>query len=84
MGFQPRNYWDDPDASEPVDVDLEAAGLSLWADGVRGVSVSAAQIRPRLAEDVAEDAHDDFVEETVMRLLELLRLSPPDAVPGAL
>jgi hypothetical protein len=83
LGFQPRDYWEDPGASDPVDADSEAAGLSAWADEVLGVSVPAAQIRPLLAEARVEDPEDDFVEETVMRLIQLLRLPVPQALSGA-
>ena len=48
LGFQPRDYWEDPDASAPVDADAEAAGLSTWASEVLDVRVPAAQILPLL------------------------------------
>jgi hypothetical protein len=83
LGFQPRDYWADPDASDAVDADSEAAGLSAWANEVLGVSVSAEQIRPLLAEDGVEDPEDDFVEGTVMRLIQLLRLPVPEELPGS-
>lgn len=83
LGFQPRDYWEDPDASDPVDADSEAAGLSSWAHEVLGVSVPAEQIRPLLAEDGVEEPDDDFVEETVMRLIQLLRLPLPEGLPVA-
>lgn len=83
LGFQPRDYWEDADASDPVDADSEAVGLSTWAAVVLGVSVPAAQIRPLLADDGVEDPVDDFVEETVLRLIELLRLPVPDALAEA-
>jgi hypothetical protein len=31
LGFQPRDYWGDPEASDPVDAEAQAAGLSAWA-----------------------------------------------------
>ena len=80
LGFQPRDYWEDPDASDPVDADSEAAGLSNWASVVLGVTVPAAEIRRLLADDGVEDPVDDFVEETVRCLIELLRLPVPDAL----
>lgn len=81
LGFQPRDYWEDPDASGPVNADSEASSLSTWTDEVLGVSVTAEQIRPFLAEDGVEDPEDAFVEETVVRLIELLRLPVPDGLP---
>jgi hypothetical protein len=82
LGFQPRDYWEDPDASAPVDADAEAAGLSTWVSEVLDVRVPAAQIRPLLAEDGAEEPRDDFVEQTVIRLIELLQLPVPDPLPS--
>ena len=84
LGFQPRDYWEDPDASDPVDADSEAAGLSVWANEVLGVSVAADQIRSLLAEAGVEEPEDDFVEETVQRLIRLLELPAPEDLPGAL
>jgi hypothetical protein len=83
LGFQPRDYWEDPDASDPVDADSEAAGLGSWAHEVLGVSVPAEQIRPLLAEDGVKEPDDEFVEETVMRVIQLLRLPVPEGLPVA-
>lgn len=74
LGFQPRDYFDDPSASEDVDLDLEAEGLARWARQATGATVAAASIRPLLAEDGVEEPEDDFVEETVARLVSLLGL----------
>ncbi|CAA9509775.1 MAG: hypothetical protein AVDCRST_MAG91-1556 [uncultured Sphingomonadaceae bacterium] len=82
LGFQPRDYWEDPDASEPVDADAEAASLSAWVKDVLDLSVEPTEIRPLLAEDGVEDPKDDFVEETAARLIQLLRLSLPDDLPA--
>lgn len=78
LGFQPRDYWEDPDASDPVDADSEASSFSTWAGEVLGVSVTAEQIRPFLAGEGVEEPEDAFVEETAVRLIELLRLPVPD------
>jgi hypothetical protein len=40
--------------------------------------VPASQIQPLLAEEGAEEPADDFVEETVMRLIQLLQLPAPN------
>ena len=69
---------EDPDASDPVDADSEAASLSVWAKEVLNLSVAADQIRPLLAEDGVQEPEDDFVEETVLRLIRLLELPVPD------
>lgn len=76
LGFQPRDYFEDPKASPEIDLDEQAAGLASWAKGATGASVEAASIRPLLAEDGVEEALDDFVEETAERLCALLGLPP--------
>ena len=77
LGFQPRDYWDDPKASEIVDADTEVANFGAWAREALGLRVAAAEIRPLLALDGADEPVDDFVEETVARLIRLLRLPVP-------
>jgi hypothetical protein len=32
LGFEPAIYFEDPDASQPVDPDAEARGFSTWAE----------------------------------------------------
>jgi len=81
LGFQPKDYWADPEASKPVDADAEAARLSAWASEVLHRHVSADEIRALLAEDGVEEPEDDFVEETVLRLIQLLRLPVPADLP---
>lgn len=76
LGYQPRVYFDDPAASAPVDLDLESAALAAWARDVSGVDVDPADIRVLLAGETDGDPLDDFVEETVDRLLALLGLDP--------
>ena len=76
LGFQPRDYFEDPGASEDVDLNVQEAGLAAWAHGATGSSVEAKSIRPLLAEDEVEDPEDDFVEETAIRFIELLGLPP--------
>lgn len=77
MGFQPRDYFEDPTASSDVDNASEATAFVAWADQVLGVSISADSLLPLMAEDSAEDPMDDFVGETVERLLTLLQLPVP-------
>ena len=77
LGFQPRDYFDDPDESDDVDLDVQAEGLARWAAAVTGESVSADAIRPLLAEAVVEEPTDEFVEETLEELVTLLGLPVP-------
>ena len=79
LGFQPRDYFEDPSASGEVDLDEQAAGLVAWALVATGNTVEPDAIRALLAEDGAEEPLDDFVEDTAGRLFEMLGLTllPP-------
>lgn len=79
LGTQPREYFEDPTASDPVDLAEEARRLGEWAAEATGTSVDAAVILPLLAEEGVDPA-DDFVEETVHRLCEILGLSMPETL----
>lgn len=79
LGTQPREYFEDSTASDPVDLAAEARRLGEWAGEAIGSSVDAAMIRPLLAAE-GVDPVDDFVEETVLRLCELLGLPTPVAL----
>lgn len=74
LGFQPRDYFDDPSASDDVDLDAQATGLAEWAAAVTGTAVSAGAIRPLLAQEFVEEPIADFVEDTLQRLVSLLGL----------
>ncbi len=82
LGFQPRDYFEDPGASAPVDIDDQARGLSAWSREATGADVDVAAVRALLAEEGIEDPLDDFVEETVVRLLAVLNIpNPPELLP---
>jgi hypothetical protein len=66
LGFQPSDYFEDPGASEPIDVGQEASRFAAWAQDHLGATASAADLRPLLAE-VGDEPEEDFVEETVAR-----------------
>lgn len=76
VGYEPREYFDDPTASQPSDADAEAQALATWARVVLQRDVASSEIRPLLAESGSEP-DDDFVEDTVRRLLRLLDLPLP-------
>lgn len=79
VGFEPRHYFEDETASDPVDVEAEARGLAAWAADVRGTVVDPATIVGLLASPVAEDeAPDVFVEAALVRLLLALGLPVPE------
>ena len=79
LGFQPRVYFEDPTASPPVDNAAEARGLVAWTRQVTGRSIEPDDVAALLATDDEDaDPEDLFVEETVVRLLELSGLPVPE------
>ncbi len=64
LGYTPRTYFDDDDASAPTDVDAEAAGLAAWLALRPGApaGVDASTIKPYLAEDLGPDEDAAFDE----------------------
>ena len=81
LGFQPRDYFEDPTASGPVDLDAESTGVTTWASQILGTEVAPEDVRPLLAVAGTTEPKDDFVELTVGRLLALLNLPIPDGFP---
>lgn len=81
LGFQPSEYFEDPDASEPIDVGEEASRFAAWSQHHLGATATAADLRQLLAE-VGDEPEEDFAEETVARLLGLLGLPIPDGLPA--
>ncbi|GAA3799299.1 hypothetical protein [Cellulomonas soli] len=82
LGFQPRDLFDDPAESAPVDLDAEAEAFAEWALLVGAVDVEAKHVRRLLAEEHVEEPQDTFVEETVQRLVRLVGLPVPDGLEG--
>ena len=76
LGYQPRDYFADPEASGPVDVPAEVEGFVGWAEETLGCAPERAQVRPLLAEDGGLP-EDDFVEDAAARLIGLLGLPLP-------
>jgi hypothetical protein len=82
-------YFDDPEASRPTDVAREAADLTAWWNGRRGVPGDAERIDKEatilgfLASDLQRrfDPDDPFVEKTTARFLLALDLPVPDELP---
>ncbi|MGN8244674.1 hypothetical protein ACTHAM_001776 [Cellulomonas soli] len=80
LGFQPRDYFDDPAESAPVDLAAEAEAFAEWALLVGAVDVEAKHVRRLLAEEHVEEPQDTFVEETVERLVRLVGLPVPEGL----
>ncbi|SDP16146.1 hypothetical protein SAMN04487914_104159 [Arthrobacter sp. ok909] len=82
LGFQPRDYFEDPAASDPVDLPAEAACFSVWASTVAGADVPAEELMAMMAAEDVVEPEDVFVEETVIRLLARLGLPLPAWLEG--
>lgn len=54
LGFQPRDYFEDLAASDPVDLQLESSGFSRWASAVFGINVAATELLALMAPDGVE------------------------------
>ncbi len=80
LGIQPRDYFADPDASRPLDIPAEVDGFIGWAERTLGRAPYPEDIRELVAEDGIEEPEDDFVEDTVARLIRLLGLPLPPAL----
>jgi hypothetical protein len=62
LGFTPRVYFEDENASAPTDVEREAAGLAAWVAAYQGGGDETALqdlITPFLASDDLEDEEDE-------------------------
>jgi hypothetical protein len=79
LGYQPRDYFEDPDASGPVDVPAEIDGFVGWAAETLGSAPDAEDVRVLVAEDRGVPA-DDFVEDSAATLIALLGLPLPPAL----
>jgi hypothetical protein len=80
LGVQPRDYFEDPDASRPVDVPAEVEGFRQWARQVLGTAPAHDDVRALVADEATEEPADDFVEDAAARLIHLLGLPLPPAL----
>lgn len=79
LGYEPRHYFDDAAASEPVDLVAELEGFLEWAKSTLGVQLAIGDLRELVADPDGADPDKVFVEETVVQLVELLKVPlPPD------
>ena len=77
LGYEPRFYFDEPEAATPVDTAAESAGFARWAKQATGADVDPGDVRRLMASPEGAPPADDFVEETLTRLLSLTRLPEP-------
>jgi len=82
LGFQPRDFFDDPAESAPVDLAAESEAFAEWALLVGAVDVEAKHVRRLLAEAHVDEPVDTFVEETAQRLVRLVGLAVPEGLEG--
>ena len=78
LGYEPRIYFDEPDAAPPVDVGSEADGFARWVLEVTGAEVDPAEVAALMAAPDGAPPGDEVVEETVERLLALAGLPLPE------
>ena len=78
LGYEPRIYFEEPDAGTPVDTSAEAEGFARWAEEVTGTHVTPGDVQRLMASPDGAPPADDTVEETVEKLLELVRLPLPE------
>jgi hypothetical protein len=78
LGYEPRIYFDEPDAAPPVDVRAEAEGFARWVLEAEGRAVDPAEVLRLMASPDGSPPADDVVEETVERLLALAGLPKPE------
>ena len=79
LGYEPRFYFDEREAADPVDTAAEAAGFAAWAREASGREVDPAEVQQLMASPVGTPPPADVpVEETVGRLLALAGLPAPD------
>jgi hypothetical protein len=84
LGYEPRHYFEDETASDPVDPAAEARGLISWAAHVTGENVPYEAVKQLLADPKGAEPADVFVEDTSEKLIRLLGLPvPPDLAPTA-
>jgi hypothetical protein len=77
LGYEPRIYFEEPDAGAPVDVRAESEGFARWVLDAEGKAVDPAEVQRLMASPGGAPPEDDVVEETVERLLTLAGLPLP-------
>ena len=88
LGYEPRIYFEEPDAGHPVDTRAEAQGFADWVRDTEGADVDPTDVQRLMASPDGAPPSHDFVEETVEKLLALAGLPLPewptddDAPPG--
>jgi hypothetical protein len=77
LGYEPRIYFEEPDAGAPVDTRAEAEGFARWLLESEGKNVDADEVQALMASPSGAPPADDVVEQTVEKLLTLAGLPLP-------
>ena len=80
LGCPPSDYFENESAGDPIDAEAAVSGLTTWAQEILGRTIDPSVVRPLLAES-GREPDDDFVEETVGRLIGILGLPWPQDLP---
>jgi hypothetical protein len=78
LGYEPRFYFDEPDAAPAVDTRAESEGFTRWVREAEGRDVDPADVQRLMASPHGAPPGDDVVEETVEQLAELAGLPAPE------
>ena len=78
LGYEPRFYFDESEAADAVDTQVEAEGFAAWLRDAEDRDVDPAEVRQLMASPVGAPPEDEVVEETVEKLLGLAGLPLPE------
>jgi len=78
LGYEPRVYFEEPDAAPPVDAPTEAAGFARWVREAADREVDAGDVQRLMAAPDGAPPAGELVEETVDRLVALAGLPAVD------
>jgi hypothetical protein len=78
LGYEPRIYFEEPDASPPVDTAAEAEGFARWVRETTGTEVDPDDVRRLMASPSGAPPAEEHVEEAVEKLLALAGLPLPE------
>ena len=78
LGYEPRIYFEEPDAGTPVDTRAEAEGFARWAKEAADADVDPEDVQRLMASPEGAPPAEESVEPTVEKLLELAGLPLPE------
>jgi hypothetical protein len=78
LGYEPRIYFEEPDAGDPVDTAAESAGFARWALEAEGATVEPADVQRLMASPDGAPPEDEVVQDTVVRLAALAGIPAPE------